>query len=150
MPVLVNNLQQKVNVNNKQEDLVIKAAAAVLEEEGYDDEAEVSIVFVDNPRIQALNKQYRGVDNPTDVLSFSMQEGENIPGEDNLLGDVVISLETALHQAKEFGHSVERETAYLAVHGVLHLLGYDHIEEADRKQMREKEESIMQKINLPR
>jgi probable rRNA maturation factor len=139
-----------VNVNNKQEDLVIKAAAAVLEEEGYDDEAEVSIVFVDNPRIQALNKQYRGVDNPTDVLSFSMQEGENIPGEDNLLGDVVISLETALHQAKEFGHSVERETAYLAVHGVLHLLGYDHIEEADRKQMREKEESIMQKINLPR
>jgi len=150
VPVLVNNLQQKVNVNNKQEDLVIKAAAAVLEEEGYDDEAEVSIVFVDNPRIQALNKQYRGVDNPTDVLSFSMQEGENIPGEDNLLGDVVISLETALHQAKEFGHSVERETAYLAVHGVLHLLGYDHIEEADRKQMREKEESIMQKINLPR
>jgi probable rRNA maturation factor len=139
-----------VNVDNRQEDLVTKAVAAVLEEEGYDDEAEVSIVFVDNPRIQALNKQYRGVDSPTDVLSFSMQEGENIPGEDNLLGDVIISLETALHQAKEFGHSVEREIAYLAVHGVLHLLGYDHIDEADRKQMREKEESIMQKINLPR
>ncbi len=150
MPVLVNNLQQKVNVNNRQEDLVIKAAAAVLEEEGYDDEAEVSIVFVDNPRIQALNKQYRGVDSPTDVLSFSMQEGENIPGEDSLLGDVIISLETAVHQAEEFGHSVDREVAYLAVHGVLHLLGYDHMKEPDRKQMREKEEAIMQKINLSR
>jgi len=106
-------------------------------------------VFVDDAYIQGLNQQYRGIDAPTDVLSFAMQEGEPFPEEGELiLGDVVISLETARRQASEYGHSLAREVAYLAVHGVLHLLGYDHGGEDDRRVMRNKEEEILARLNL--
>ncbi len=151
MPVLVSNLQQKVSVSNEQEGLVMKTVNMVLEEEDSGKESEVSVVFVDDVRMQELNKQYRGVGRPTDVLSFAMTEGEDFPGgEEELLGDVVISLETAVNQAEEYGHSVDREVAYLTVHGVLHLLGYDHEDSQSKKIMRQKEEAIMNKVNLSR
>ncbi len=152
MSVLVNNLQKKVAVDESLVGLLSQAAQAVLKDEGYREDAEVSLVFVDDVYIQELNKKYRGVDSPTDVLSFAMLEGESVPGEEEevILGDVVISLETAGRQAREFGHSFHREAAYLTVHGVLHLLGYDHQEEENRRRMREREEEILARLELSR
>lgn len=152
MSVLVSNLQEEVAVDDSLVDFLTLAVQAVLKDEGYGEEAEVSLVFVDDARIQGLNEQYRGVDSPTDVLSFAMLEGESVPGEEEevILGDVVISLQTAGRQAREFGHSFRREAAYLTVHGVLHLLGYDHQGEEDRQSMRQKEEEILTHLSLPR
>lgn len=152
MSVLVSNLQEEVAVDDHLADFLAGVAREVLKGEGYFDAAEVSLVFVDDAYIHGLNQQYRGVDNPTDVLSFAMQEGEPIPGEEEemILGDVVISLQAAERQAGEYGHSFRREAAYLTVHGVLHLLGYDHQEEENRKIMRQKEEEVLTRLNLSR
>jgi len=121
---------------------------------GGSDEAEVSIMLVDDQRIHALNLEYRGVDRPTDVLSFALQEEmEEEPDsefEDEMLGDIVISVPRVRAQAVEYGHSFERELVYLAVHGTLHLLGYDHEEESDKQEMRQKEEEIMALLKLER
>ncbi|KUO78301.1 MAG: rRNA maturation factor [Desulfosporosinus sp. BRH_c37] len=118
------------------------------------DEAEVSLMLVDDQRIHALNLEYRGVDRPTDVLSFALQEEmeeePNSEFEDEMLGDIVISVPRARAQAVEYGHSFERELVYLAVHGTLHLLGYDHEEEADKQEMRQKEEDVMTLLKLKR
>lgn len=116
--------------------------------------AEVSVVLSDDNYIHQLNRQYRGKDCPTDVLSFALNEGEEPaiiggPGE-VLLGDIIISLETAGRQAEEFGHSLERELAYLTVHGILHLLGYDHMTEAEKKEMRHEEEYILAFLGINR
>ncbi|MBE3585544.1 rRNA maturation RNase YbeY [Desulfofundulus thermocisternus] len=152
MPVLVNNLQEKVPVDDQLVDLAKRAAGEVLFLAGGHPDAEVSLVFVDDDYIHRLNREYRGVDRPTDVLSFALQEGEPMPaaGEEILLGDVVISLEMARRQSEEYGHSFEREVAFLIVHGVLHLLGYDHQTEEQRRAMREKEETIMARMGLGR
>jgi len=121
---------------------------------GGPEEAEVSLMLVDDRRIHALNLEYRGVDRPTDVLSFALQEeAEEEPDsefEDDMLGDIVISAERAREQAGEYGHSFEREIVYLAVHGTLHLLGYDHEEEKDKQEMRSKEEEVMALLGLER
>ena len=126
---------------------------AILLSEGPE-EAEVSLMLVDDRRIHALNLEYRGVDRPTDVLSFALQEEmeeePEIEEEDEMLGDIVISVERARDQAEEYGHSFEREIVYLAVHGTLHLLGYDHEEENDKQEMRSKEEEVMAKLKLDR
>lgn len=119
------------------------------------EEAEVSLTLVDDTRIHELNRDYRGVDRPTDVLSFALQEEtEDEPDivdyEDDLLGDIVISVERARTQAVEYGHSFERELVYLAVHGTLHLLGYDHENEKDKTIMRQQEETVMSRIGLLR
>ncbi|WP_042340038.1 rRNA maturation RNase YbeY [Desulfosporosinus youngiae] len=118
------------------------------------EEAEVSLMLVDDQRIHALNLEYRGVDRPTDVLSFALQEEmeeePEIEEEDEMLGDIVISVERARDQAVEYGHSFEREIIYLAVHGTLHLLGFDHEEEIDKQEMRVKEEAVMAKLKLER
>jgi len=125
----------------------------MLQWNGFNSETEVSLVFVDDQYIRELNSQYRGIDQPTDVLSFAMLEGEGPETADSetiLLGDIVISLPTAKRQAEEYGHSFSREVAYLAIHGMLHLLGYDHMNEADKQVMREKEEEYLTKLNLLR
>jgi probable rRNA maturation factor len=118
------------------------------------DEAEVSLLLVDNQRIHELNREYRGVDRPTDVLSFALQEEtEEEPDaelEDDMLGDIVISVQRAREQAADYGHSFEREIIYLAVHGTLHLLGYDHEDDEDKKEMRAKEEEVMAVLGLGR
>ncbi|NHM27341.1 rRNA maturation RNase YbeY [Desulfofundulus sp. TPOSR] len=152
MPVLVNNLQEKVPVDEQLVDLVVKVAGEALSLAGGPQHAEVSLVFVDDEYIHRLNREYRGVDRPTDVLSFALQEGEPMPeaGEETLLGDVVISLETARRQSEEYGHSFEREVAFLVAHGVLHLLGYDHQTEEEGREMREKEEAILARLGLSR
>lgn len=153
MPVLVSNLQEGIPVTDDLCQLVEKVVIEGLKAEGYATDAEVGLTFVDNAYIQSLNAEYRGIDRPTDVLSFAMNEGEDMPEEaeaEDLLGDIVISLPTALSQSKEYGHSFEREVAYLTAHGTLHLLGYDHQTEEDREVMRQKEEAILGRLNITR
>ena len=133
--------------------LIRRSVVATLDFEGYENDCEISLTLTDNDGIHALNKQYRGIDAPTDVLSFPQIEYENTeePPTDNevMLGDVVISLEKAEAQADEFGHSFEREVAFLTVHSMLHLLGYDHINsEEEEKEMREKQSAIMKELGL--
>ena len=114
---------------------------------------EISVTFVDLDEIHELNKQYRGVDKPTDVLSFPQFDDleEEIPEVCEIcLGDVVICEQKAREQAEEFGHSFERELVYLFTHSVLHLLGYDHMEDDEKKAMRDREEEIMKQIGLMR
>lgn len=106
-------------------------------------DAELSIVLCDDATIHPLNRDYRGKDKPTDVLSFAQREGEFAFLEDNLLGDVIISMETTRRQADERGHSVETELRVLLVHGILHLLGYDHIEDDEAEIMEAKEREIL-------
>ena len=131
-----------------------EAAAYGAELENLDDErCEISVTFVDMEEIHELNKLHRGVDKPTDVLSFPQFEDvcEEAPEEGEIcLGDVVICHEKAAEQAEEFGHSFEREILYLFVHSVLHLLGYDHMEEGEKKVMRAREEKIMEHIDVLR
>ena len=98
-------------------------------------EAEVGCLLVTDRRIRALNRRYRGEDHPTDVLAFPQVEGGGPPGQPGLLGDVVISVETAARQAAGAGHSLEREAALLLIHGILHLLGHDHATAAERRRM---------------
>lgn len=150
MQILISSLMVKEPLDPELKSLMEKAALAVLEMEGCQDGTEVSILLTDDAYIHELNKQYRGVDKPTDVLSFALDEGQAMPdpGEERLLGDVVISLQAALRQGKEYGHGLERELAYLVAHGVLHLLGYDHINEDDKAVMREKEEAAMNRLGL--
>ena len=153
MPVLVSNLQEKIQADDELVQAVQKVALAVLKcEEGADRGAEVSLAFVDNDYIHQLNREYRGVDAPTDVLSFALEEGEPMPAADGekILGDVVVSLEKAEMQAIEYGHSFLREVAYLTAHGVLHLLGYVHDTEEERRIMRQKEEAALAALGLGR
>ena len=135
--------------------LIRRACNAVLEHEHFEGGAEISVNFVDDAQIAQLNKQYRGKDAPTDVLSFPL--GENGQYDYNqetgaaMLGDIVISMERAVEQAALYGHSLQREVAFLTVHSMFHLLGYDH--EAGglaAVHMREKEEATLIQLGLPR
>lgn len=115
------------------------------------DDAEISVLICDADTIHELNRDYRNVDAPTDVLSFALNEGEDdIPEEEKALGDIVINLDRAISQAAEFGHSKEREMAYLSVHGFLHILGYDHYDPEEKKAMRKAEEDILSACGLTR
>lgn len=115
--------------------------------EGIRDRAvEVSIALVDDPAMHALNKQYRGKDKPTDVLSFAMSDGEPMPGMPALLGDVVISVDTALRQAETVGHSLADEVSQLAIHGVLHLLGYDDVTDEGYNEMVTRGRAIWERV----
>ncbi|MCR5833081.1 MAG: rRNA maturation RNase YbeY [Selenomonadaceae bacterium] len=115
--------------------------------------SEVSITLTNDEHIHALNKKFRNIDRPTDVLSFAFRESDEpeIIGSDiDILGDVIISLERAKVQAEEFGHSFLREVIFLEVHGLLHLLGYDHIEEDERREMEEEQRFVMEKLGIAR
>lgn len=129
-------------------ELLRRAITCALEPEGLAGDVEVSLVLTDDPSVRKLNAAYRGIDSTTDVLSFPMEGGEGtrfVSPSDAVkqLGDIVISVPKAQEQAVEYGHSFERELAYLTVHGLLHLLGYDHEEEMEREAMRAKEESAL-------
>ena len=130
-----------------------KAAAACVANEGLVPEnAEISLTFVSKDEIRELNRNYRNVDNHTDVLSFPLIEDFNDiePDDEIMLGDVVICLEKAREQAEEFGQSEEREIVYLFVHSVCHLLGYDHMEDEEKAEMRSAEEKVMSFLELER
>lgn len=127
-----------------------RAGQFALEQEGQQD-AWLSVQVVDDGAIQALNLAYRGLDKPTDVLSFPMGEGADIAAiPDGFLGDIVISLDKAMVQAAEYGHSPLRELSFLTVHGVLHLLGWDHMEPEAAAKMYKRQEEILGKMGVLR
>lgn len=138
--------------------LIRRCCQAVLATEGFNRDAEVSVSFVSNKEIQKLNKIYRNKNCSTDVLSFPLLsdwkreiEENQVDGHVIMLGDVVISLETALKQANMYGHSIEREIGFLTVHSMLHLLGYDHeTSTLEERIMREKEEAVLEKLGISR
>lgn len=133
------------------------------ESEGIAD-GEVSLTFTSDEEIHELNREYRGIDRPTDVLSFAMQEDgvdeldiifeveheEDADPISGMLGDIIISVDTALAQSEEYGHSLEREIGFLFVHGFLHLIGYDHQDDETEAEMTAKQEAILQKAGLTR
>ena len=142
--------------NKKYEELINSVLEECFKTEKIDDYKLYISVTLTNPEyIRTLNKEYRNIDKETDVLSFPMFEKTEIEGLNALefeetLGDIVISIERVEEQAKEYGHSFERELSYMLVHGFYHLMGEDHIEEEDRKIMREKEENVLHKLNITR
>ena len=144
--VIITNNQKAVKVPTGVRMLIRRCCHAVLRMEKFEDSAEISVTFVDNEQIRELNAQYRNKDAATDVLSFPMGDtGAKI------LGDIVLSVEMAMAQAKRYGHSLEREIGYLTAHSMLHLLGYDHENGGmERVRMREKEEYVMSQLGLPR
>ncbi len=147
------NMQRKIKLPENTKELVNSAVKAVLCAENFNDDAEVNVTFVSDSKIKKINLEFRNINNPTDVLSFPTGDfGEYDINPENgfvLLGDVIISIEHALNQAELFGHSVDREIAYLTVHSILHLLGYDHLDEGEEKrQMRAKEEESLGIIGL--
>ena len=134
-------------------DTMMQAAEYCLDAEQIDTErSEISVTFVSLEEIHELNREYRQVDSPTDVLSFpQFDDLDDLPEEGEImLGDVVICSDRAKEQAEEFGHSFEREIIYLFVHSVLHLLGYDHMDEDEKRIMRRREEEVMERIGLKR
>ena len=153
--VLITNQQKKVKIPSGLRILIRRSCNAVLEFEGFEQPAEISVTFVDNAEIQTLNAQYRGKDMPTDVLSFPLgEDGKYDVDQDTgacLLGDIVISMEKAMEQAELYGNPLQREVAFLTVHSMLHLLGYDHEQGGlAAVKMREKEEAVLIQLGLPR
>ena len=147
--ILIDN-RQEVEISEELEEAILKAVETVLDYEDEGKDVEVSISFVDNGEIRRLNKEFRNIDRETDVLSFpSIDEFQfDFEIRPRLLGDIVISVEKALEQAEDYGHSFEREILYLTVHSMLHLLGYDHIEQEDKEVMRPKEKDIMKELKV--
>ncbi len=154
MQLLISNDQSRVEVGDELLSLMEKVVAEALKGREFPGEPEVSLVLVDDERMAELNRRYRGVDGPTDVLSFPMlEEGEDDPdapgsGEEVLLGDIVISVPRALAQAEMYGHSLERELAFLTVHGMLHLLGYDHRTPEEEAEMRRRQREVLAGVGI--
>lgn len=143
------------DMNSSMTRLMELAASECIKAEGIDaldpERCAVSVSFAMKNEIQSMNKRYRGVDKVTDVLSFpQFDDVSKVPAEGEiLLGDVILCIEVAMEQAKEFGHSQERELLYLFTHSILHLLGYDHMNDEEKSAMRVREEEVMRAIGLP-
>ena len=153
--VIFSNDQNVIKIPSGTRLLLRRCCHAVLQHEGFEGSTEISVRFVDNAIIRELNREHRDIDRETDVLSFPL--GENGVYDTNpstgakMLGDVVISVEKAVEQAEAYGHSFDREMAFLTVHSVLHLLGYDHVNGGlEAVRMREKEETVLTQLGLKR
>ncbi|EQF60162.1 putative rRNA maturation factor YbeY [Clostridioides difficile CD200] len=152
MDLILDDRQDKLEVSEELIEKIKDIIIECLDYEGYDDNYEVSLSFVDNKEIHELNREYRGVDRVTDVLSFPLlsDDFEDVELEEESLGDIVVSLERAIEQSIEYNHSFEREVCFLICHSMFHLLGYDHDTDENTKEMREKEEHILNKLNITR
>ena len=153
--VIISNSQKKVKIPTGIRLLIRRCCHAVMQLEKFDGAAEVSVRFVDNEEIRKLNKTYRNLDKKTDVLSFPLGENGNydinMDTGAKMLGDIVISMEKAVEQAKEYNHPLQREVGFLTVHSMLHLLGYDHETGGiEAVRMREKEETVLTQIGWKR
>lgn len=152
MQVVLNYSEESLRAGREDwEEVLLRSLAQAADVHAIDPEAELGVTLCDNAYIHELNRDYRQIDRPTDVLSFALNEGEEDgPEADLLLGDIVISVDKVREQAAEFGHSEERELAYLAVHGFLHIIGYDHMEPEDKAEMRAAEEEILGALGITR
>lgn len=159
--IFIENEQSVIELNEQHVSLLKKTALTCMQDEGIESGCEMNILITDDTSIRQINRQTRNIDNSTDVLSFpmvSMENGRILSQEGDydidegllLLGDIVISMETAQRQAEQFGHTLERELAFLASHGVFHLIGYDHLETYDETVMLSKQEAVLDKLGLKR
>lgn len=173
MKVYIENLQQQP-VTEENDALIYKVISACLEYEQFEDSVEVSVTLVDNEKIREINNEFRNIDKETDVLSFPILEfeqgylqlnngecrkkidvkfKEDFDYNENhelLLGDIIVSIDKALEQAEEYGHSFERELAFLICHSMFHLMGYDHMDKEDEKIMQYKQETVLEKLGYTR
>ncbi|WP_308546713.1 rRNA maturation RNase YbeY [uncultured Selenomonas sp.] len=153
MKVIISNYPEELSFPAEIEENVRAAAEKVGELYGVEN-GEVSVTLTNNDYIHQLNRKYRQIDRPTDVLSFALNESEEPDIENgpdiNVLGDIILSVERAEEQAVDYGHSLRREIAFLTVHGMLHLLGYDHMEEADRLEMEKEQRYVMEQLGISR
>ena len=144
-----NNTNEEINYK-----LIEKVISEALRYEGVNDNTEVSVTIVDNEEIRKINNKFRNIDRATDVLSFPLIDfdNESLPddGSKIYLGDIIISIERAKEQAKEYGHSIDREIGFLTAHSMLHLLGYDHMVPEEEKEMFAKQEEILHNLGLRR
>lgn len=153
--VITKNSQSVMKIPTGVRMLIRRSCNAVLTNEGFEGDAEISVTIVDDERIRELNRQYRNIDKSTDVLSFPLGENGvydiNYDTGAKMLGDIVISIEHAFEQAEKYGHSLQREIGFLTVHSLLHLLGYDHENGGlEAVRMREKEEAALTQMGLKR
>lgn len=165
--ILIDNRQNKIEITEDINKKIKKVIEYALKEEKVNIDYEISVIYIDNKQIKDLNRKYRNIDRETDVLSFPMLQYpekrvfkevyDNFKFDDSyfdkdklVLGDIALSLEKALEQSEEFGHSFLREVCYLTIHSVLHLLGYDHMEEDEKVVMRKREEEILEKFKIIR
>ena len=144
-----NNTNEEINYK-----LIEKVISEALRYEGVNDNTEVSVTIVDNEETRKINNKFRNIDRATDVLSFPLIDfdNESLPddGSKIYLGDIIISIERAKEQAKEYGHSIDREIGFLTAHSMLHLLGYDHMVPEEEKEMFAKQEEILNNLGLRR
>ena len=152
-------IYQDIEENKEYEKTIKKVLEQCFKEEKLENsKLYITITLTNSKNIRKINKEYRNIDKATDVLSFPMYEKEELEEKiakqhyehEDVLGDIVISIEKVEEQAKEYGHSFERELSYMIVHGFYHLMGYDHIEEEDKKKMRPKEEKILNTLKIVR
>lgn len=158
--LILENEQEKIEVSKEITKAIHDVCEAVMTEEKCDFDAQISVTLTDNDAIRRLNREQRGIDRPTDVLSFPMldfdENGEadcayDMDGDSVLLGDIVISMERAYEQAEEYGHTLVREAAFLTAHSMLHLLGYDHVDNPEgEKIMCEKQEKVLTALGITR
>ena len=142
---IINETDKKI----KELDEVEKLVEFALQHEAIND-VEFNIIIIDNKRIREINKTYRNIDRETDVISFALEDYEDIKLPHRLLGDIYISIDKAIGQAEEYQHSLLRELAFLSIHGLLHLLGYDHIKKEDEKIMFDKQREILDSYGIKR
>lgn len=160
MNILIDDRQSVMEIRDEVYDLLEQVAKRSIELEGLRPDVEISIILIDNEQIKELNRDFRGIDRETDVLSFpaiDYESDEDEPTEDInmdtgdlILGDIAISVEKAAQQAEEYGHSFYREMGFLTVHGMFHLLGYDHEDEEEAVIMRQREEMVLSSLGLER
>ena len=161
MRILIDDLQNKIKVEDNLKELINEAVKLSLDIEGVNLQSEVSIYFVDNVKMREINNEQRGIDKETDVLTFPIAnfsrgklklETGDIDMDCGLLvlGDIVVSLEKAKSQAELYGHSMEREVLFLITHGMYHILGYDHLDKKTEQEMICKQEVVLDKLNLKR
>ena len=165
--IYTDNRQEKLNVDEEFINSLEAVCDFVLKKEGVNCKYQISLLFVDNEEIREINRETRNIDRATDVLSFPMLDYPNkkffkdvyidynfdetfLDGDELVLGDIVLSLERALEQSEEYNHSYKREVSYLVEHSILHLLGYDHMEEDDKAIMRKREEELLGELKISR
>jgi probable rRNA maturation factor len=156
MTLSIDFVDETGQLSDKENEMIKGILDFAAGKEEVEEGSEVSVTFVSNERIREINREYRDKDHPTDVISFALEEmGEDeieIVGADmpRVLGDIIISVERAKEQAEEYNHSFSRELGFLALHGFLHLLGYDHMEERDEKVMFQRQKDILDDYGLKR
>lgn len=157
--LLIENEQSSHEFTKDLENVIRLVCDRALSYEGFEQETQISVTIVDNEEIRKINKEHRNIDSPTDVLSFPMLEFDedgnacveyDFDGEEVVLGDIVISMDRAIEQAENYGHSLKREIAFLTAHSMLHLLGYDHMEPDEEKEMIRKQEEILVSLGITR